>query len=262
MDKYDAFTTFDSPIPYRNINFYPVSIKNFYEFYYMSDVLLFEKNTDVNISAEEKMKRISMSYLDFLFMLAVQDNQIIVKLVLLLELCLKIDRNKDIEFGFDEKQRAQIKILVKEKWEIFDGKDFDEFRQIICQQNSLELPDEKTQKELRDVLEEAEKFKSRVDGGTKMADLEDLIVCCLISAPFKSIEDVYNLSIRKFRKILERADALISYKILLAASMNGMVEIKDKSIIRHWQSDLSKKKYGDVIVDPNKLASDKNLGQK
>ena len=58
------------------------------------------------------------------------------------------------------------------------------------------------------------------------------------------------MTIRKFQKAMSRMDNLIHYKIYLAASLSGMVDFKDKSIIKHWLSNLdSKDKYSDVSVD-------------
>ena len=88
-------------------------------------------------------------------------------------------------------------------------------------------------------MREANEIRSRE--GTKMASLEDQMICVLISTNM-SLQDIYSLSIRKFVKILERVDALLHYKIYLSASMSGFVEFKDKSFIKHWMSDLTRNK--------------------
>ena len=81
-----------------------------------------------------------------------------------------------------------------------------------------------------------------------MAGLEDQIVCVLISTNLK-LEDIYNLTIRKFSKIIERLDMKLHYQIYLQASMSGFVEFKDKSFIKHWMSDTEEvDRYADIKI--------------
>ena len=64
------------------------------------------------------------------------------------------------------------------------------------------------------------------------------------------MQDIYDLTIRKFEKILQRVDAKLHYQIYLSASMSGFVSFKDENAIKHWMNDLSKNdKYEDVKVD-------------
>jgi hypothetical protein len=260
MGKYDSYTTYDKPIPFPKggILFYPVKMDRFSVFASASEILLLNKNEDQNVSIEEKVRRISMPYLDYLFSLATEENQYYLRLAIILSLCLHLEDDEDeIKFGFNEKNKALFTIR-----EItYNGEDFDLMREIIIEQNLLEKDDEKIQKELRDKLREAEEFKAKHDGGGKQASLEDLMICVFISAPFSKMEDVYNLPIRKFRKILDRVDAKLSYQIFMTAAMSGMVEFKDKSVLRHWMSDLTKQKYSDVMVDPGSLG-EKGLTKK
>ena len=250
MKTYDIYTTFDDPIPYKKLLFHPVSIRKSFIFSAVSEILLLEKNADKNLSPEEKIKRISMGYLDFLYSLATEENQYILRLKVLLSLCLKMDEKKDnTRMGYDKDNKAVFEI----NGDIYNGADFEEMRNIISEQNMLELPDETIQKELRDKLEEAERFKAKMKGGVKMGSLEDLLICVMISASFAKIEDAYSLSIRKFRKILDRADAKLSYQIYTILS--GTVDFKDKSILKHWMADLSKKKYSDVMVSTEEMVS-------
>ena len=255
MGKYDFYTTFDDPIPYekgqKQLLFYPVSVKNYYSFAIVSDVLLLEKNSELGLTAEEKIKRISLTYLDFLLGMATTENKIIDKLTLLLIICLRMEKeNTEIDFGYDKNGKTIFKIGNN----IYNGGDFEEIKNIIAEQNMLDIPDESIQKELRDKLEEAERFKLKMSG-IKMGTLEDLLICVMISAPFARIEDVYGLSIRKFKKILDRVDAKLNYQIYNTAAMSGMVEFKDKSILRHWMTNLDKKKYSDVMVSTEEMVS-------
>ncbi len=116
----------------------------------------------------------------------------------------------------------------------------------------MDLPDEAIQKDVRDIIEEARKYKAKISGN-KPASFEDTILC-LVASTSITLEQVYELSIRKFIKLLQRVDALVHYKIYLGAAMSGMVEFKDKTILRHWMSDLEKEnKNEDVMLDLDQM---------
>ena len=107
--------------------------------------------------------------------------------------------------------------------------------------------DKNISKEVRDSLEKAKRYKEKLSGTTP-ASFEDYIISLAVTTGW-SYEYIYNLSIRKFFKSIQRLDNLIHYKIYLSASMSGMVEFKDKSFIKHWLSNLENKdKYADVSV--------------
>ena len=60
-----------------------------------------------------------------------------------------------------------------------------------------------------------------------MASFEDQMICVLISTNL-SLDDIYNLTIRKFIKIIQRVELKMHYQIYLQASLSGFVEFKDK----------------------------------
>jgi hypothetical protein len=63
-----------------------------------------------------------------------------------------------------------------------------------------------------------------------------------------SLNEVYDLPLRKFIKLLQRVDAKLHYEIYMGAAMSGMVEFKDKKILRHWMSDLEKENKNDDVL--------------
>ena len=68
------------------------------------------------------------------------------------------------------------------------------------------------------------------------------------------LQDIYELTIRKFSKILERVDHKLHYEIYLGAEMSGMVKFKDENQIKHWMADLTKSdNYEDVKVDADEM---------
>jgi hypothetical protein len=249
-DEYVLNIYYDKPIEYRGLKFHPVKVENYFLFSLYSTCLTIDKNS--------KAENIRILYLDYLFKLLEEDfqkNPYLIYFDKMLELCLPENKdsfeNGELEktglykYKYDEKGRAFFVI----NGENFYNNDFMEIRSIIAEQNMIELIDERISKEVRDSLEKAKRYKDKhSSGGGKQASIEDIIVSLSVGTGW-SFEYIYNLSIRKFLKSIERLDNLIHYKIYLQASMSGMVEFKDKSFIKHWLSNLEKDKYGDVSVD-------------
>lgn len=230
---------FDEPIPYKELLIYPVTMKDYLEFHLAVSCLLIDKNSipDVNI--------ISMSYLRFLYYQSLENKEPYIYMIkVLLCLVLHIDIDEEINFYVDDKNKAFFKVRGVE----YNADDFDNIAKIIFEQNCITPIDETIQKEVRDALEKAEEYKQR-QNKQKMCSLEEQMICVLISTSLK-MNDIYNLTIRKFEKILQRVDAKLHYEIYLNASMSGFVKFKDEGAIQHWMNDLSKDdKYSDVKVD-------------
>ncbi len=235
MNSRDFFYIFDKPVPINGILLYPVLMSDYILFNYYIDCLTIDKNSipDVNI--------ITMNYLEYLFSISNKQNNLLEKLNIILSLSTKID-NENISFGFDNKKKPIIKIDDK----IINGNDFENIRKIICEQNSIELEDETIQKEIRDKLKEARNFKNK-SSNTRMGSLEDQIICILISTSM-NMDDIFNMTIRKFVKTLQRVDVKLHYQIYLSASLSGLVEFKDKSFIKHWMSDLESDRNENLIA--------------
>jgi hypothetical protein len=243
MSKYDRFYTLDEPVPYKNLTLYPVKVKDYDMFYRTVPCLTLEKKSIPDI------KIIKMSYLEYLHYLHenIKENEIdfLYLFDYLLKLCIKNDK-VNIQHGYDKKTGKPVFVIGEE---IFNATDFDEIRNIITEQNMVVLVDESIQKEVRDKMEEARRIKAQLSGSnSKPASFEDTILC-LVAATSLSLEEIYDLPLRKFIRLLQRADAKLHYQIYMTAAMSGMVEIKDKSILRHWMSDLEKEnKNEDVLL--------------
>ena len=246
MPNNDRLYTLDEPVPYKNIKIYPVKVKDYDTFYRCVSCLTLEKKSisDVNI--------IKMSYLEYLYHLHVSNNEIdyLVLFDYLLHLCLKIDDAIEIKYQVTDGNKPVFRIGD----DIFDSADFDEIRMIICNQNLVELADETIQKEIREKMEEARMMKAR-ESGNKPASFEDTILC-LVASTSINLNDAYELSLRKFIKLLQRVDAKLHYQIYMTGAMSGMVEYKDKSVLRHWMSDLEKTdKNSDVLFNFDQIKS-------
>jgi hypothetical protein len=148
-----------------------------------------------------------------------------------------------MKYGYDESGEPYFSIDGLS----FNKDDFVELRKIISSQNDLDLPDERIQKEVRDKIAEAKRYKEKLSG-TSSCSLEEQIIGLAIYAGW-DIEKVKNLTIRKFMLSIRRADHILTSTIYLNASLSGMVEFKDKSVIKHWLAKLGSDKNADVIVD-------------
>lgn len=236
------YTTFDKPYPYistfdkskniKPIMIYPAIVENLFLFYHLAKVLTIDKN---NIPDKDI---IQMSYLEFLIKMSTTDNKFMDMLNYLFAMVLKNDTQK-LEYGFIKKKNPIIRI----NGIIYNHKDFENIRQIICEQNLVDLPNEKIAKPILDSIELAKKLRN---SKIKMGGLEDQIIALSVETGIP-IQDIYKMTIRKFRKMIERTDHILHYKIYLAASMSGFVEFKDKNIIKHWLTDLQKDPLSELI---------------
>lgn len=231
MANYDLHFIYDDPVPYKTLKIYPALMREYLQFFTVAQVLILDKNSVPDA------KIIQMSYLEYIIYAATDENFYMTFLDGLLRICLHA-HNEKIEYLTDHKGKPFFRIDDR----IFDKNDFEEIRKIIIEQNLLNPPDDTIQKSLRDSMEDAERIRKRLSGNTnKTAGIEDQMIAVMISTGL-SIKDVYDMTIRKFIKTLERVDHKLHYEIYLAASMSGFVTFKDKSAIKHWLSDLKKDK--------------------
>jgi len=243
------YTTYDLPVPYKGLEIYPATIRDYGLFNVYSTCLTIEKN----LIPDPKV--IAMKELEYIYYASTEEGGEKPYLIFfdrLLSLVLKDDSFGDI-------QKSVLRYKVNEKGKplfvigdiMYDSEDFGNIKDIIANQNLVELPDENISKEVRDSLERAREYKRKLSG-QKPATLEEYIVSLSVVTGWE-LEYIYSMSIRKFIKSIERLDNFVHYKIYLAASMSGMVEFKDKSFIKHWLSNFEEDKYKDVSIDYSAL---------
>lgn len=250
MSQYQRYFVFDEPIPYKSLLLYPVRIRDYYDFLYLATCLMLEKNSIRDpIMA---VKAISMSYLEYMYEISGKDNNFISLFVGLMAIVLnrKDDKDFEIRFYYDENKKPLFKIDN----EVFNSEDFDNLRQIIAEQNSLDLPDERIQKDVRDALEEAQRFKQKISN-SKTANFEEQLIALALYSGW-ALDKIYELTVRKFIMSIQRANHMIMSNIYLTASMSGFVTFKDKSILRGWLADTSiSDKYSDVKITREELSN-------
>lgn len=253
---YEVSITYDLPITYKGIKLYPVTVKDYLLFTAYSQCFLIDKNSIPD------PKIIAMSELEYLYYLASKDVESMPYLICfdrILAMSLKDDKSFESlqesmkRYRYDKKKKPVFRIGEQ----LYNYKDYLEIKQIICQQNFVELPDENISKAVRDSLEQAKKYKEKISG-TKPASLEDYIIS-LATVTGWTFDYIYSLPVRKFIRSIRRFDNYVHYKIYLSASMSGFVEFKDKSIIKHWLTDIdTDDKYGDVSIDLDEMENKVN----
>ncbi len=251
MDKnqLEIFCTLDNPVPYKDLLVYPVCVKDYYEFYWAVDCLLMDKNSvpDINI--------IKMSNLEYIYYLSINGEPYLYKFLKLLQLVLRLSDDETMNCRFDT-ENGKPYFWVNERQ--YNSDDFDNIKEIVAYQNLIELIDETISKEIRDRMADARRYKAEMDND-KPSTLEDQIVCLAISTNYK-IDDIKDMTLRKFSKFLQRIDYKMHYQIYQTAATSGMVEFKGSSKLQHWMSNLDKDdKFSDIKMDSEELNKKINM---
>lgn len=233
--EYVKELTFEEEIDYKGLKFKPITVYNYNEFQTSIPCMLLDKNSvpDINI--------IRMSYLDYIFYLsAFEDTSYLLgMLATLLKLSIDITID-DIQFYMNEKSEY---VLLLKGVEI-DKNDFLYIREIICAQNNVDLSIFNLDPRVREELKKTIELKGK-NSGFEMATLEEQIICVLISTSL-SEKEIRDLSLRKFKKILDRVDHKMHYEIYTLGAMRGDITIKDG--IPHWLNTLEKDKFDGLIT--------------
>ena len=250
---HDYYYTFDLPIPYKKLLIHPVKIRDYHEFIYYSSCLTLEKNSIKDPALA--IKAITMTYFQYMMEVSNQENNMIALFDALLRLVLnKKDETCEIQYG----RLKDGKPFFEIDGEVYDTKDFDEIRKIICDQNLLDLPDESIQKDVRDKMEEARKFKQKING-SKIASFEEQLLALSLYSGIE-LEKIHQMSFRKFMMAIKRANHMIMSNIYLTASMSGFVTFKDKSVLKGWLADISDyDKNKDVLMSIESVQNKINM---
>jgi hypothetical protein len=251
--EFEEYYTYDEPIPINGLFLYPIPMRQYIYFHKNIGCFLINKNRIPD------PRYISMSYLEFIFVISNEKNDMLLKLDNLLYLCFNLDRNRFyIDYDQDEKGKPlffikeyKVNLDNEDEWIIlnvwkFTHKDFKLIREIICEQNAIEMPDEKIDPKLEKAFLEAQEFQNKQNGNLKIVSLENQMISTMINAHL-DLDKILKLSIRKFIKILSIYDKELHYRIYKQASMSGFVEFK-KPIV-HYLYDSKEDKYDHLITD-------------
>ena len=268
----DMFYACDKPFKYKNILLYPVTMDLCMIFYILANCLVLRKNTSGDINA------IQNTYLDYLFYLAQAGNeQYVLYLDKLLLIVLRrtefaqdedghkiLTKNnsliKTVEF-IEEKGKMYIYILKKEiqlpfsgiceqNYDKIDSKDFDIIKNIICEQNNIELIDESIHPDKIQKIEEWEEYQAKKNKD-KICSLEEQ-KAILKAIKGWSTEQLDKTTIRSFYTELERFGVLVDYSLLSILKPN--MDKKDQDKILNWLGKVKKKtKLEQITCDYDKF---------
>lgn len=231
------------PITESELTFYPITMD-----YY--DVFVSCKNALILRQSSLPVRYLSMDYLSALFTLEIDElksgkepSQVFLKVMTLLHLSLRIGLNveelyKNIEVSI-EKDKIRLKhILIKQNEKIvkFTPLDFStRFRQIIAEQNGLELPDEAENIAL---VQDNEKLKELNNKGKSLnVNLDDLIASVAYQSKV-SEKEIMTWTVREFENRKKAIDRDKRFMICGQAEMSGMVSFKNGNPAPSWQFDV------------------------
>jgi hypothetical protein len=242
-ELYDVFYANDYPIPYKGLLIYPVQVDLYIFFHQLVDCLLLPHLTSGDAKA------ISMPYFEYLVYLLKEKRQpqYLWELIQLLLICLRMKAT-------DENGRQMIEIVPDGKHyllrignETYDSADFDKIRKIICEQNAVEMPDEKTHPDIVKAMKEVEEYK-RKQAKVKICSFEDQINIVVAKSSYKRAECL-TMTIRSFTRLLERVDKIMHYEIYTLLSPNLTDEGK-KSIEHYMAAEKTREeRYQENLLD-------------
>lgn len=231
----------DEPVElFDGLVLHPVKMRDYITFNVCSSILKINKNST------NDPKVISMSYLDYIIYLMQMEerekepgkpniNEMFLECLILLV------TNKDgaeIRYGVDGKKKSFIEI----NGVVLHKKEFDKFRKFILVQNIPDYKEEYINPELEADLKKADEIRNK---GKTPCDIEKQMMAVVIGSSL-TLEEVKEMTIRKFFIALEMIDKKLHYTILKQASLSGFVEFKQE--ITHYLVE-DNRSIGDSVVD-------------
>lgn len=245
-----VFYANDYPVPYKTLTLYPVQVDLYYYFHLLVQCLLVPHKTSGDINA------ISLSYLKYIYYLT-KDKKQNEYIVFLGELLLIVLRKNKTYISDNGKEMATIEFdfnkgTISIEGTLYDEKDFDIIKKIILEQNAIEEPDETIPPELLKAYKELEEYKLN-QSKVKMCSFEDQINVIVARSSYRR-DEVMNMTIRSFSRLLDRVDKIMSYEInsLLKPNMDK----KDQEKICHYMQDTDKslkEKCNEAFTDMDAL---------
>jgi hypothetical protein len=271
----DKYFTYDLPVPVGRLTLHPVSIKDYNEFLSSSACLTLNKNDDV--------AGIRMTNIDYLLS-KMQDEKEgpmwSLRFTKIIELCFHIksglkcpkcgkfmsfeefyikyedesiiDKNSILNCECGSKYQETIKFKENEKGKkifVFDGVEvdnqtFNKLRKYIMYQNLPDYKDDSwVDKAIRDDQAAKNELKSR---GSGTASLERKIIGVCVNTHWK-IEEVMNMTIRKFLMVLGMVDDIMNYTITRTGLMSGFASLPKGETVEHWLYKKDEGLYGKAM---------------
>lgn len=246
-DTLASYLMYSKPIPFNeNITLYPITMDHILEFQKYSRALTFRKDSRFGVK-----QIIKMTYLEFLFYVAMNP-----------EVNTLFEDTPDLSYYFAY-ALGMLELVCVDQEISFNNKtggiringyeinadEFDDIRRIVILQNGINFDiDEFLNYETEKSLEKAQK---KISKNSDIVTTEDYIDA-LIVALHMSEDDIKQMSIRKFWRIVKRQSLHETYTILKTGECSGMVKFKEP--IKHWIRSMDEEdKYAHLKADEGEL---------
>ncbi len=191
------------PVQWNGLTLYPILMRDYPAFLTVKESLTLSQQTMA-------MPYCAMRYLDALYAMHYdQDSPLFHKLCFLLALSLRLDLEKPCLFIKVENGKLEgLEVWQGGLHALITSKNFGELRELIAQQNGLELPDETLNAEL---VEAQEDLKNK-DSLPLKADFEGLLYAVALKARAEP-SALLDWEVRRFRKTEDAVDRSIGHLI-------------------------------------------------
>ena len=261
----DERAVFGEPIEYNGLKCYPVLVGDSIRFTNAVDCLRIPKNETPDVEI------IQMSYLEFLMVLILKNEDILEQFLTIIELCFGIkcaeEHMQDKEnFAKDELLMQKLPngdtdfyingrdLLIQFKGRNvsltlngckFTPSQFDKLRHIVLFQNLMDYDGVEMSADFKKVLNDFYKVKNR---GIHQPTIEEKMADVSTNSPY-TLQDIKMLPMRSFDMMFESVLRKIDYM----ANKSLEPHLKSGSI-EHWVYYHDKGKYSDVFSDANDVA--------
>lgn len=229
---------FGFPYKYKELNVYPIQVKDYYYWEKNLDILLIEKNYigDLDI--------IQMSYLKFLIGLGLSDESVIKKLIKILRLVLRL---KDDEYTIELILEGNLQIVLQPKKSelpiyTISEEEFEDIKTIICYQNIYKYDDKYVDPDIKKAVDDYLNLKTK---DAPKLTLERKIYGLAVGCNMR-LEDIAELPIRAFGQLFDLMVEEKDYHTLKGAELQGT---SFKNPIEHWIYKEEKDRYDEGFMD-------------
>lgn len=234
----EAYFTFDKPVDFAlsngvKINIYPVNLENSMFFISSYGILDIDKNS----SSDPEV--ISMSYLKFLLLKVLTEDNRKQQFYNICHLCLHMD-NPYLILN-EDKKAVLIEVDKETKTPLFsiNQKDFEDIKKIILYQNLFDYDDQYINPELKKAMKEQDELKAK---NIAIPSLERRIA--IISAHTGITQkQQFEMSMRSHSLLFKEVTGEVNYQATKAVSLFGN---KNESV--EWIYPKNKNKFDDYIT--------------
>lgn len=235
IEDYKGYIDQSLIIRFKGILFQPVKMKHYKEFMENIHIITMDKNSLGD------MDLVRMSELNFLaHMCAIQESYMM-NFAKIMSLVTNYNKN-DISFLLEED-----KFYLRIDEVLFDKKDYESIKKLICYQNIYKFSDEYIDPTFKEAIDEANELASK-----NMTDmtLADQISALQVLTSYTDNE-IMDMSLLEFYGLYSKSMSHDNYLIMMNAKMSHGAEFKEK--IDHWAFSSKEGKYDSIISDIDSL---------